>query len=444
MRFRLAIALLLGVATPALGQQNPALIEEGRRLFFEETFQGNGRTCGTCHPATNNFTIDPAFVRRLPRTDPLFVAAPSGPDLNALEVVQFLNRGVILENLDGFGNPGVMRGVPHTLALRTSIAQGATGWSGDGSPGTLRDFATGAVRQHFPKTLNRVEGVDFRLPTASELDAMEAFQLSLGRQADVNIAALTFSDDTVNLGRDRFIASPARDGGTRGCGGCHVNGGTNDGQRATGANNLPSAPACQFGFKVPGDGGLGLAPSSQLISQLCGQGPGRSVPFLGDQTFNVPPAIEAADTPPFFHNNAIATLEGAIAFYTTDTFNNSIAGAGRAFVLTQDEINAIGAFLRALNGLENIRSASAFMQRALDPAELAPTGELVKWAEAETGDAIEVLAHGPIKINPEAVTLLREAQEDVRQAATMDPPIATFLEDAIAAQDAARAAMLRQ
>ena len=50
-------------------QQTPeqrALIEEGRKLFFEETFEGNGRTCGTCHPANNNFTIDPAFVRTLP------------------------------------------------------------------------------------------------------------------------------------------------------------------------------------------------------------------------------------------------------------------------------------------------------------------------------------------------------------------------------------------
>jgi hypothetical protein len=41
------------------------LIEEGRRLFLEETFDGNGRTCGTCHPPTNNFTIDPEFIRTL-------------------------------------------------------------------------------------------------------------------------------------------------------------------------------------------------------------------------------------------------------------------------------------------------------------------------------------------------------------------------------------------
>lgn len=61
-----------------------------------------------------------------------------------------------------------------------------TGWSGDGAPesGSLRSFAVGAVIQHFTNTLNRVPGVDFRLPTDEELDALEAFQFSLGRQSD--------------------------------------------------------------------------------------------------------------------------------------------------------------------------------------------------------------------------------------------------------------------
>jgi cytochrome c peroxidase len=66
------------------------LIEKGRRLFLEETFDGNGRTCGTCHPPSNNFTLDPAFIRTLPGNDPLFVAQPSGPQLSALEVRQLL------------------------------------------------------------------------------------------------------------------------------------------------------------------------------------------------------------------------------------------------------------------------------------------------------------------------------------------------------------------
>ena len=34
------------------------LVTQGEDIFFNETFDGNGRTCGTCHPATNNVTID--------------------------------------------------------------------------------------------------------------------------------------------------------------------------------------------------------------------------------------------------------------------------------------------------------------------------------------------------------------------------------------------------
>jgi cytochrome c peroxidase len=33
------------------------LVAKGKEIFFNETFQGNGRTCGTCHPAENNFTL---------------------------------------------------------------------------------------------------------------------------------------------------------------------------------------------------------------------------------------------------------------------------------------------------------------------------------------------------------------------------------------------------
>src|SRR3954463_14547385 len=33
----------------------------GAGIFFQETFGGNGRTCGTCHPARHNLTIDAQF-----------------------------------------------------------------------------------------------------------------------------------------------------------------------------------------------------------------------------------------------------------------------------------------------------------------------------------------------------------------------------------------------
>ena len=46
-------------------------------------------------------------------------------------------------------------------------------------------------------------------------------------------------------------------------------------------------------------------------------------PASGDHTFNIPPLVEAADTPPHFHNNAAATIEDAVAFYSSPTFQAS-------------------------------------------------------------------------------------------------------------------------
>jgi cytochrome c peroxidase len=439
MRVALAIITSLTLLGSAHAQ-DAALIERGRQLFFTETFNGNGRTCGTCHQANNNFTIDPASVRTVPGNDPLFVAAPSGPDLNALEVMRFLRRrALVLENLDTFANPGVMRGVPHTLALRTS--SGKMGWSGDGSPGdgSLRSFATGAVAQHLTRTLARIPGQDFRLPEPEELDALEAFQLSLGRQADIDLPGMVFFDDTVSEGQELFILSPSRNGNGRSCNGCHRNAGTNDGQRDTGTALLPTAPACDAGFKAPGDGGEDSVPVVTIARlDLCANapsgGPQALVTFRGNGLFNTPPVIEAADTAPFFHNNSVATLEGAVAFYTSDIFNNSPNGAGNAFVLDQAQINAIGALLRVLNALENIRSSNAYAERSIDPAELAPVDELGELAIAETTDAIEVLTKGPISLHPDAVALLREARQELAGGAVA---VAVGLQDEAAALMAA-------
>ena len=205
------------------------LIAEGRDFFFNETFDGNGRTCGSCHPAENNFTLDAAFIATLPDDDPLFVAELN-PVLATLERPELMRQfGLILENLDGFSdleNKFVMRGIPHTFALTTSIdsPQGPhLGWSGDGSPGdgSLRSFATGAVIQHFTKTLNRVAGVDFRLPTDDELDALEAFQFSLGHQSEIELP-LPLTGVVPVRGQEIFV-----DNSLGKCNICHVNAGAN-------------------------------------------------------------------------------------------------------------------------------------------------------------------------------------------------------------------------
>jgi len=391
------------------------LVPKGRDIFFNETFKGNGRTCGTCHRAEANFSINPAFIATLPANDPLFVAE-FNPDLKKnFENPRLMRQfGLIQENLDGFGdleNKFVMRGVPHVLAQRTSLnsTQGPrTGWSGDGAPGdgSLRSFATGAVIQHFTKTLNRVAGVDFRLPTEDELDALEAFQLSLGRQQDLTLP-LPLKGIIAKRGQEIFL-----DNALGKCNLCHANagatanfGGGNIGNAnfSTGVENLPDQPADLSGERNPPDDGFGRP---------------------GDGTFNTPPLVEAADTGPFFHNNAIETIEGAVGFYDGESFNNSPSGKllaqadpnGVGIKLDGTQIVAVAAFLRVLNALENIRQSLELLQSSAKKgyAERAADLELLKRAVSETQDSIKVLDGGGL--HPEAVAHLQKAKELAEKA----------------------------
>ena len=68
--------VFIGACQPSPPKPIPEqrLIVKGRDLFFKETFKGNGRTCGSCHRAENNFVIDPVFMVGLPKDDPLFAA----------------------------------------------------------------------------------------------------------------------------------------------------------------------------------------------------------------------------------------------------------------------------------------------------------------------------------------------------------------------------------
>ena len=408
----LAAALAALAACPP-PEPEPTQVERGRNLFFNETFAGNGRTCGTCHRAEENFGLSPAFIATLPPTDPLFIAETSPALARNFENPRLMRAfGLILENQDGFDDLDStfnMRGVPHTLALTTSIASRdgpRTGWSGDGAPGdgSLRAFSTGAVIQHFTKTLNRVPGVDFRLPTSQELDDMEAFMRSTGRQQDLTLP-LPLRGAVAARGQLIFL-----DNTLGKCNNCHVNAGANAnpaifgagvGNRNfnTGVANLPDKPAKLTGELVPTDDGFGVP---------------------GNGEFNTPPLVEAADTPPFFHDNSVATIEGAVAFYNGDAFNNSpsgrlLAGTGaRGITLDATQVEAIAAFLRVINALENIRSGLALLEQAAEGSK-GRSRENLRLAGEETDDAIVVLAGAGL--HPEAIAHLRQARDLIDRSA---------------------------
>ena len=66
------------------------------------------------------------------------------------------------------------------------------------------------VTQHFTKTLDRVVDEDFRLPTDAELDAIEAFTLSLGRQDEMNFETMQLTDSNAEQGRVLFITEDSQ------------------------------------------------------------------------------------------------------------------------------------------------------------------------------------------------------------------------------------------
>jgi cytochrome c peroxidase len=414
------------------GRGRPAalaeLVRQGEILFFEETFGGNGRTCGTCHPAENNFTIDAAFIATLPDDDPLFVAE-FVPELAEDFEKPALMRGLglILENTNGFEPPEsqfTMRGVPHTLALPTSLtppedfpAEDATGWSGDGAPngGSLRQFANGAIRQHFPRTTSRVAGADFRFATEAELDALAAFQLSLGRDRDPDVTPgspteLPLRSPLAETGKVLFNDTDTSDGSAGKCARCHANAGASalasgtNGNFDTGVESLPSHPADAIVAEA-GDPDLADDPPDDGLGSP------------GDGTFNTPSLVEAADTAPFFHDNAALTLEEAVDFYNSESFADSPAGNflasassgeanGIAIHLEPEEVVAVAAFLRVLNALENVRSAREAARSA--PRSDAGRGAL-EVAAADVADAVEVLAAGDL--HADAQQELRLAEE---------------------------------
>jgi hypothetical protein len=219
------------------------------------------------------------------------------------------------------------------------------------------------------------------------------------------------------------------------CNLCHVNagatanfGGGNIGNANfnTGVANLPDQPADLAKERNPRDDGFGRP---------------------GDGTFNTPPLVEAADSGPFFHNNAVETIEAAVAFYNGDAFNKSPSGLvlakgdprGIGIRLDATQVVAVAAFLRVLNALENIRQSIELLESGAGKgfAERAEARELLERAVSETQDGIKVLDGGGL--HPVAVAHLRKAGELAEKAARSFFRRGTLARQAIDEQRNARA-----
>ena len=406
------------------------LVRQGEHLFELETFDGNGRTCATCHPREASFRLSPDDVRarfeaiRATGTpdDPLFVGelaaagfddgfdfnlntmvltagvstpapctgelrgtvtdtggtrarivARTGPATyrvyggmnprlegavtdgtctgNVLEVRpgnlaaaggagieqpshmrapdgRYSNgRALIVENIDGFDRPPVLRRSPHLINLFDTAPYGLSGDFED-----LRTFSTGAVVQHFPRSLSRRDDgsdPDFRLPTPRELEALEAFMLA---------QQFPPGDDPNKFDLARFATTAAQRKGREdfqvfGCESCH--GGPTLSRTTVSIQGKPvdtnaSFDTGSFDPSLPCEPDPGVAP--------CG-----SREFSTPQLFNLP------SLGPYFHDGSAQTLAEAVGFYRSAAFGTS--PASRTFIADGLSILPTAEIVRFLEGL---------------------------------------------------------------------------------------------
>jgi cytochrome c peroxidase len=334
-----------------------SLIAFGKILFEEETF-GNGRTCATCHPVNNNLTIDIDFISELSDDDPLFIAEfdddlpqfdPDNPTTPAFEDPVLMSaRGLILENIEGFDededgnliNPPFFRAVPSLFNLEFTAPYGYSACCDD-----LRIFSMGAVVQHFPKTLERIENTDFVLPNEVQLDALEAFMLSKLSPEDGNFkikgknSLLSTAEDTTASDTSRPEVRGRELFRSVGCSTCHKGKGNsvlNGNLLDTGVESLEDEPSDP--------------PSTPTVDN--GNGSGE---FLTPQLFGLRKQH-------FFHTGRIGNntvqIEGkslrftnlldAVDFYRSDAFNDSPTN-GSVVDFTDAEAEDIAAFLEAIS-----------------------------------------------------------------------------------------------
>lgn len=470
-RFLLALVALVtftGASARAFTADQLQLIEEGFTIFTTETFDGNGRTCGTCHIPAKSYNIGPADIAELSQAEKDLVFASSVPALENQALVEKLalfnvNEEHAVGNVDepegpfrasmtiaglAFTSENMFCTVPDAgLAAQTQCDQSEVdegvndgtrrteiGWSGDGTiidpdvfpdiPAsadcraaideltadptdpfeTVRAFSLTAVKTHFPRSLDRIPGVDFRCPTSHELDALAAFQMWLKRRMELDLTQLVFNKDPIEKGAGPGIAEEGKEiflSDMAACSHCHFNAGAND---SLGRVDLPAD-----GPPVPGANKNSHTSTDllriretvldDLVSPVViPRDPGDKVLNGGNQAdglkaggFNVQSLIEAPRKKGFFHNNGFTTsLEDALGFYFTETFDKSqssfrvrrglrgglngpeaLAALGGSATL-----NKLGFFLRALSAVYSLADCERLVEEMIQRTELGLSTDL--------------------------------------------------------------------
>jgi cytochrome c peroxidase len=349
--------------------------EEGRRLFDEETFQGNGRTCLTCHSMTTG-TFSPEDARqRLAANpgDPLFVgdglddgvSGTSRIETHATVRVEIpLPPRVKLANDPSATSVTLLRGTPttrNTPALQPVFMY-------DGRDLTLEAQALGAIRAHaqngFEPTPLQLELIaEFQRSSPRFFSSLPLFLFAHGGPPPRLPNGVTASE---KRGRAMFDDVPITPGSTRGlCAMCH------SGPMLDVSNEfnifLPDLPGLRFfGVGVTERNKLNLPTHEFIIDGIdrvvtpdpgaCLTdppdpnefppelfGPGGPLPLsIACSLFKTPSLWGVRHTAPYFHDHSSKTLKEVAEQYTF--MFRLFAG----IILTPQDEADIVAFLRLL------------------------------------------------------------------------------------------------
>ena len=363
---------LNAVRTPARVAQGHGggVGHEGRRLFEEETFGGNGRTCATCHSRTTG-TVSPADAEQRfadDPADPLFVADGSDDGLGhgvsrMLADATVLMKIPLPQNVKLKDDPDakfvtLSRGIPTTLntpALDPVLML-------DGRQPNLTSQAAGAIHDHAQNTI---------APTAEQLSLIESFQLTDRFFSSIHLRNFANGAAPPQLpigrtasekrGRRFFEDIPPDATGKDGvCAGCHSGSMLNE-TNAELAKILPIPPGTRFQsvlvseFNAAANTPITFIftnPDNSTI-ELTTPDPGRALitgvgqefgSFDNVNAFKIPTLWGVTKTAPYFHDNDAKTLE-AVALHYRNFF--LVVSGGFLFLDDQDLADMV-AFMKLL------------------------------------------------------------------------------------------------
>jgi hypothetical protein len=363
-------------------------ISDGQRLFDQETFGGNGRTCRTCH-SSGDGTIDPQEVaERLAQdpSDPLFLHDGlddffGGTSRIAAHATILIERelpeGVVMLDDPSATSVVFARGVPSTLntpALDAALMYDMRNLD-------LRDQASGAIERHAQAAIP---------PMADQLAAIAEFQQTdqrffsskaLKSFAEGGPAPALPQGHTASekRGREFFVDAPWNPPSKKGvCALCHggpmlntanefttIPTGAPPGWRAfdigVSSRNLMNNPVRTFAVTDPcnttlvvrsPDPGIMITDvyNVPMLAQFL---PPKELcivhPRFFANMFKTPQLFGVKDTAPYFHDNSAKTLEEVLEQYVfLFTSNLGFPITDSNILLSEQDIRDIIAFLRLL------------------------------------------------------------------------------------------------